>query len=321
MASRYEQLNYLQDYDLNLKEKLGQHLLVDTELLQKIGKMVSPGATVIEIGAGPGNLTEQIAQHANEVHAIEIDSQYTEILSDLANLSKNIHVIIGDALRINMMSLVDKHSERPTQIIANIPYHISEPLLKKLTQLPIEEALLMVGDNLGTTLQITNPQDDRFTRSSLIAQTYFEVEQIAKLSKDAFFPPPRTESIMIRLTPKQKFEMSYPSTRIFRQLIEEGSETSVEKILKSALITGTKTANLPKKDSNRKERRDLHRELRDLRDSYRAGIFDEEQERYITPPLERISLSEQILRSRFTALGNDDLRQLVTAVKNLYPDL
>lgn len=318
-----EIIKRLNEYEIRPNEQLGQHILIDPKWLGYIADQTCRGGHVIEIGAGPGNLTEPIAALAKYVTAIELDRRYEPMLQDLHERHPNITVIFGDAIKQDFRQ-IQKQSDKTLQIIGNIPYHISEPLMKKLADAPIEDAVLTVGDKLSETLRETNPSSINFTRLSLLALGFFDVDLLAKIPKNAFFPIPRTESQIIRITPKMKAESSNPSIRVIQQLFLSGDSSSVENIMRTALNSGISDRKLRYKDEqHRYERRETRRSLEMMKRGYNASqdLSEEDgQQGMSKDPLSRMLIPEQILTRRFSSLNNDEVCTLSRAILDVYPN-
>lgn len=316
-----EVLERLRLYDIHPNERLGQHILIDSDWLEYIAGHADPSAHVIEIGAGPGNLTERIAARASSVTAIELDPQYECILSDVSQQYPNVSVVFGDALSVDYEALrSDRYQE--LQIIANPPYHIAEPLMGILTTLPLQDAILMVGNKLSAALNETDPKSTDFSRLSLLAMGFFEVEILAEIPKSAFYPPPRTESHIIRLLPKEESESAGTVIHIIRQLFLLADQTSVGNIIHTALQSGGDGQQLrSKKDRNRHARRETQRRLDEIMDIYNIYgemPIDSQGGDIYTNPRASLDIPEHILSKRFFGLPNDQLRILAQAILDAY---
>lgn len=306
-----------EDYGIKLNEKLGQHLLVDQEALSFIAGQVVKGANVIEIGTGPGNLTANLAQRANKVIGIEIDRRFEEVLTDVTTKYNNVEILFSDALKLGFDRLVGKDRSREWQIVGNIPYHISEPLLTKIAGLPVEDIILTVGDNLGFLIQLDNPRNDSFSRISFLTQTFFETKRLKILDKSCFYPQPRTDSEVVRLVPKTKTEYANPRLRIQRQLFLSESRTpTVRKVLEETMILATEQEDVirSKKEYNRHSRRAAKQDLKMLLTSGQ----NDTRRRSFTSPIEQLSLPENILSSPFTRLNNQQIQILAIALQERY---
>ncbi|MFZ2024900.1 MAG: rRNA adenine dimethyltransferase family protein [Microgenomates group bacterium] len=332
----------LTDYEILPKERLGQHILVDQNILNFIAQQVSPGANVIEVGAGPGNLTEALTKTAKRVVGIEIDRQYGEILEDLqakvnqtgdtenetmdpfsmqGTIKKNkLSIIFGDALKLKYDKIMAADRDGSWEVAANIPYHISEPFLKLLTELPIDNAILMVGDNFGKALLTDNPLSDWYTKSSLIANAFFSVENLMELPASGFYPFPSTRSYLMRLTPYKGEDVNQWNS-IFRQLIRNERSKPVRSILETAFSNTSEAGNLRSKtERNRYDRRETNRELARLT---KSGTYLEDSGRR-APQIgfanigKKLQLPDRILDTQFGSMNNEDLRVLSVAIHNYF---
>jgi len=162
---------------------LDQHFLIDTDVLHSIigFASISSDDIVLEVGPGKGVLTQELAKCAKKVIAIEIDETLAGALSALQG---NIEILMGNALH-----LIDDISFN--KVVANIPYAISEPLLKKLFKHNIDSAVLLVGSNFYDLLK--NPQ----SKWSIITPLFYSFEKKLDVPPTAFDPAPKTVSCII----------------------------------------------------------------------------------------------------------------------------
>lgn len=214
---------------INPNQNLGQHFLIDEGVINLLCEQAVPGNTVIEIGAGVGQLTETLAKKSGRVVAIEIDKRYETILKKIQKENKNVEVVFEDALKIQLKKYIVKGK---TQIISSLPYHISEPFLHVLSELKIVNATLVVGDRLAKAVA-ANKEDQEFGQLSLLVQTFFDVDTLLEVGKDKFYPVPRTDSSIIKLTPKKEFKDK--KSFIFKRLFLSSKRSP---FLKNALKEG-----------------------------------------------------------------------------------
>ncbi|MBU1200771.1 hypothetical protein KJ953_04575 [Patescibacteria group bacterium] len=170
----------LEDHGLYLSEKLGQHFLIDNEVIKLIADRVSIGAKVIEVGSGIGHVTEALSKQASSVIGIEIDKKFWPVLQDIQDSDPKIKFIFKDALQVSFDSLVKRNVE--TQIIANLPFHIVEPFFYKLIDLPITNAILMTGVRTAEELQM-NENNMGYGKMALLCQTFFDIKVIKDVHK------------------------------------------------------------------------------------------------------------------------------------------
>jgi len=196
-----------------------QHFLIDSKVVQTSIKaaQLSSKDIVLEIGPGKGVLTRELAKHVHKVIAIEIDEH---LKKELACLPKNVELLFGNALELITPLNTDLKFNK---IVANIPYSISEPLLKKMLKLKIDCAVLLVSKSFYYLLS------DKESKWSHISSLFFEVEKILDVSKDVFVPKPKTDSVIMKLTLRKKSLSS--SEQLLKDVILQD-----DKLLKNALI-------------------------------------------------------------------------------------
>ncbi|MBU3907559.1 MAG: methyltransferase [Nanoarchaeota archaeon] len=173
------------------KEK-DQHFLIDKKILAKEIETagLSKNDKVIEIGAGTGILTKELAKHCKEVLAFEIDKRFKDSLDQIKkeNKNNNLKIIYDNALNYNW--------EGYNKIVSNLPYSLSEPAILNAISPSIEELTLIVGENFKNLLS------EKESKIGIIADLFYDFHPIAKVNKQSFFPSPRVDSWLIQLTKK-----------------------------------------------------------------------------------------------------------------------
>lgn len=168
--------------------ELEQHFLKDITVAEKMAEAanLSKKDVVLEIGPGKGIITRQVSIRAGKVIAVEKDKGMAEHLYDLP---KNVEVIYGNALeKIEKLEF--------NKIIANIPFSMSEPLLRKLMKMEFDSAVLMTGKSFYELLF------DAESKWSVIRELFFDVEKILDVGKEACMPMPRTDCVVFKLAKK-----------------------------------------------------------------------------------------------------------------------
>lgn len=173
-----------------------QHFMMDLGAIRRIVSAVEirRNETVLEIGAGKGFLTRELAKRA-KVIAIEIDRGFEK------ELRKNLHgfnveIIFGNALEILKEKKFDK-------IVSNIPYAICEPLLQEMVFLDFESAVLTLPKSFVDRLK-AGPNDKNFSKLSILAREFFEIKTLFEIPRDSFRPKPKTTSVAVLLKPSDK---------------------------------------------------------------------------------------------------------------------
>jgi len=120
------------------KKELGQHFLVDENIVRVAGRLaeLGPEDVVLEIGPGLGVLTAFLADHTRLVHAVELDRSLEPALRERLGARENVELVFGDALRVRLHEL----DPPPVKLVANLPYNVATPLVvESLDGLPTVE--------------------------------------------------------------------------------------------------------------------------------------------------------------------------------------
>ncbi|EKE04240.1 MAG: Ribosomal RNA small subunit methyltransferase A [uncultured bacterium] len=223
------------------KKRLGQNFLVDSRIIQRIiaEANLSKDETVLEIGAGLGFVTEELAKTVNKVIAIEIDPDAIKELTSLPY--SNIEIIDRDILKVDISELVDK----PVKIIANIPYYITSPILVHLlgeidqnnykNREYISEIILMVQYEVAKRIVATEKSSSKeYGLLSILANYWADTELICKVPASSFYPAPKVDSALIKLKVRQEPIIQVSNPKLFRRVIQ-GAFGQRRKNIKNAL--------------------------------------------------------------------------------------
>lgn len=187
------------------RRALGQHFLLDLNLTRRIARAAGDlsRGTTIEIGPGPGGLTRALLElGAAQVIAIERDARCVAALGELAAVYPGrLEIIEGDALAIDTSSL----GGAPRQIVANLPYNISTPLLVRwLAQIRAFTSLTLMFQREVAARLAAVPRSKDYGRLSVLTQWLAEVELLFNVAQEAFVPPPKVLSTVVRLRPRER---------------------------------------------------------------------------------------------------------------------
>ncbi len=333
MRHEQEILGSLEAYSIEPVERLGQHFLIDERVIKELSASVIAGSKVIEVGSGIGHVTEALAQRAGSVVGIEIDKRFQPVLKNIQKRNSKIRFIFGDALRVQFGSLIGRDEE--AQIVANLPFHITEPFMYKLIDLPIINAVLILGDNVAREFQESETSMG-FGKLSLLGQTFFDSRVLAHVPRDAFYPQPRTDAVIMEFDPKDKRKIqSNPADYLFAYLFRRAEKYGlVVNDMKQALIEASQRgggSNLSKRGLHRRDRSNAKRELRQLLGEYkgsrdvlvfisydrgrRGAIISQAQALDV---IRKMGIPESVLEKPFFKLDNQDVRELAVAVRKFY---
>ena len=218
------------------RKHLSQNWLADKNILQKIieASGLASGDTVLEIGTGTGALTQSCAQIAKRVITYEIDTNVQEVAkTNLAHFS-NIEFILQDILH-EQQALSEVVGGQPYKVIANIPYHITAPIIKKLIENAkgLTSVVLMVQKEIGDRM-MAPAGSEHYSSFSIFVQYYFKVEFIWKVSKTCFIPPPKVDSAIMKLTPFSSPPVECVNEELFFAIVRAAFQAR-RKTLRNAL--------------------------------------------------------------------------------------
>jgi 16S rRNA (adenine1518-N6/adenine1519-N6)-dimethyltransferase len=205
----------------------GQHFLIDKKILEDEIKLseLSKDDFVIEIGAGKGVLTEELAKSSGRVLSFEIDKRYIENLEKLKSKYKNLEIIYSDASKYSWKEC--------TKIVSNIPYFLSEKVIEKAILDGVSFLVLIVGERFKKIIE--NDCD----KSGVLANIFYDIQFIEKIEKESFYPSPKVNSWLIKLSLKENTN----SMNLIKNIIEKDGK------IKNAIIYSLINNGYTKKDS------------------------------------------------------------------------
>ena len=184
------------------RKRLGQHFLIDPNLLRKIVNLadLQPSDMVCEIGAGGGALTRLLCKTTKQVLALEVDSRMVEFLKTEMGSYVNLEIQEQDALQYAFEDLPEH-----TIVVANLPYNISTPLLFRLLEAKSKIMRLVLTVQLEVAQRlVAKPNTKEYGVLSVIAQCLADVKFGFKISRKCFRPVPDVDSGVVRLDIRQE---------------------------------------------------------------------------------------------------------------------
>jgi len=176
--------------------RLGQHFLVDENILDVIGRLARLGRTdvVLEIGPGYGILTRYLAERVTHVHAVELDRGLAPHLRDRLDGLGNVELIFGDALAVDLASL----DPPPTKLVANLPYNVATPIVvESLDGVPtVGEWCVMVQREAADRL-FAQPSTKDYGAVSVLVQLVTRRTGLHRVSPHVFRPRPNVDSALV----------------------------------------------------------------------------------------------------------------------------
>lgn len=217
--------------------ELGQNFLTNKNIAQKIvdAADLTCDDFVLEIGPGKGVLTEELAKKVGKVVAVEIDKALSNLLSNKFSNRKNIEIVNGDILRVNLEKIAPhpafqatlsqrerRKGERSYKVVANLPYYITSPIIRMFLEAepPPKEMILMVQKEVAERIA-AGP--GKMSILSVAVQYYAKPEILFFVGKENFKPVPEVESAVIRIkTLKHKNTRAKEQNKKFFQIVRAG---------------------------------------------------------------------------------------------------
>jgi 16S rRNA (adenine1518-N6/adenine1519-N6)-dimethyltransferase len=174
------------------RKELGQHFLVDENILGVIGRLaeLDPADVVLEIGPGLGVLTCYLAERVALVHAVEIDRSLEPHLRQLAN----VQVVFGDALRLDLPSL----DPPPNKLVSNLPYNVATPIVvESLDRLPSVGVWCVMLQREVADRFFAAPGTKAYGAVSVLVQLAADRTGFHPVARTVFRPPPNVDSALV----------------------------------------------------------------------------------------------------------------------------
>lgn len=212
------------------RQRLGQHFLANPDWQEQISRAihVSRHSTApisskdycwIEIGAGHGEMTEHLASTGAPVYAVEIDAHLGDGLRHLSKQFRNLTVIQGDALEVDIPAIA---AGRRVRVYGNLPYYITSPILHRLFSFAdlIDEIHVVIQTEVALRLA-AQPGTKAYGYLSVAAQLYSRPEFVFEIPREAFSPPPEVTSALVTLRlPGERAKLALPDIESFLDFVK-----------------------------------------------------------------------------------------------------
>ena len=215
---------------MHLKKKLGQHFLVDQNVINKLVRNISPNDKdiIVEIGPGDGAMTKSILPSVKKMYLIEKDTDLLNELVFILHKYKNSKIINQDILKYDF-SIFDN----PFRVIGNLPYNISTEIIFKMCKINnIVDMHFMLQKEVVDRM-VSKPNSKVYGRLSVMAQAYFIIEKLFDISENVFLPKPKVKSSFIRLLPRKSVFNNDVHEEVFSNVVKSSFEGRRKMIRKS----------------------------------------------------------------------------------------
>lgn len=210
-------------HGFHFSKALGQNFIVNPSVCPRMADEsgIDSESGVIEIGAGIGVLTAELAKRAKKVVCIELDSKLLPILDETLADFDNIEIINADVLKTDLAALIEeKFGGMPVYICANLPYYITSPVIMTLleSRLPLKAVTVMVQREAAQRL--CAPVGSRLSGAVTVAVDYYaEARKLFDVSAGSFMPAPKVDSSVIRLDIREKPGIEVSDEKLFFSMV------------------------------------------------------------------------------------------------------
>jgi 16S rRNA (adenine1518-N6/adenine1519-N6)-dimethyltransferase len=203
------------------RKRFGQNFLADARVIQRIVDTIGPraGQLIVEIGPGQAALTSLLAATGAELHLLEIDRDLAATLEQRFRDMANVQVHCGDALQMDLSEIASK---RKFRLVGNLPYNISTPLLFHV----LRWGDLIIDMHFMLQQEVVNrmaaqPGSKAWGRLSIMCQYHCEVTPLFTVPPEAFRPPPKVQSAVVRLIPHATPPVQVSDMPRFQRLVAQ----------------------------------------------------------------------------------------------------
>ncbi|MBS1716098.1 MAG: ribosomal RNA small subunit methyltransferase A [Armatimonadetes bacterium] len=191
---------FLAKHDLAPRKGLGQHFLCSSRVVNAIVAACADCKGILEIGPGPGVLTGPLSEAAQQLVALEVDERVPAALAESAPKAK---VVMQDALEADLGAILSGLPE-PRAVVSNLPYYITGPLITRIAEAAphYDMAVLMMQKEVAERI-LAKPGNSNRGSLSVYLQFLFDIAKVVDAPGGAFMPPPKVDSLVLKLTPRR----------------------------------------------------------------------------------------------------------------------
>lgn len=200
------------------RKRLGQHFLSDPRILARIAEAlgIGPADTVIEIGPGRGALTDHLLARAARLIGIEIDRDLAPILRERYAGDPRVTIVEDDVLNVDLGALAGG----PFLLAGNIPYNITTPIIFHALRRPRPQRAVYLVQREVADRVAAAPGTEAYGALSVNVQAVARAEALFTVAAGAFHPPPKVESAVLRITPREDPVIAADEEEPFRALVQ-----------------------------------------------------------------------------------------------------
>ena len=214
----------LEKHGFNFSKALGQNFLINPSVCPRMAEnsLADKNTGVIEIGAGIGVLTAELAKIAKKVVCVELDTRLLPILDETLADFDNIEIVNADVMKTDLKALIEeKFQGMDVVVCANLPYYITSPVITMLleSRLPIKAVTVMIQKEAADRL--CTPVGSRDSGAITVCTNYYaEVKQLFNVSRGSFMPAPNVDSTVIRLDIRENPAVQVSDEKKFFRMVK-----------------------------------------------------------------------------------------------------
>ena len=226
--SELSDINVIKDvlsrHGFSFSKALGQNFLVNPSVCPKMAQAcgADENTGVIEIGAGIGVLTKELAKRAKKVVSVELDTRLLPVLDETLSEFDNVEIVNADIMKLDLPKLIEeKFSSMKVVVCANLPYYITSPVITMLleSKIPIESVTVMIQKEVADRL--TAPVGSRDSGAVTVCVNYFSTpEKLFDVKRGSFMPMPKVDSAEIRLDIRKEPAVPVDDEKKFFRLVK-----------------------------------------------------------------------------------------------------
>jgi 16S rRNA (adenine1518-N6/adenine1519-N6)-dimethyltransferase len=212
--------NLLFAHNMRPNKAFGQNFLIDRSVLTNIVEAaeIAESDEILEVGAGTGVLTRELAQRAQRVVAVEIERDMLELLSETTATYKNVELVAQNLLYLQPDQVF---GQTPYKLVANLPYYITAPTFRHFLEDTNPPRLLVVMVQLEVAQRIVAKPGD-LSLLAVSIQFYGEPRIIARVPAQSFYPAPKVDSAILRIDVKPQAPLTHEERDRFFRIVQAG---------------------------------------------------------------------------------------------------
>lgn len=214
----------LSRHGFTFSKALGQNFIINPGICPRIAEEggAREGVGVLEVGAGIGVLTAELAKRADKVVCVELDTRLLPVLDETLGEFDNVKIINGDILKVDLQKILEEEfGDMPVVVCANLPYYITSPVIMRLleSRLKIESVTVMVQKEAA--VRLCAGVGSRDSGAVTVAVNYYsKAQKLFDVSRGSFMPSPNVDSAVIRLDILKNPPIEVSDERFFFSMVK-----------------------------------------------------------------------------------------------------